>query len=171
MEEYWDVYDKFRQKTGKIIKRDSNQWLEDGEYHLVVTGIIQNSQNKILLSKRKDTKKLYPSLWECTGGSAKIGETSIQATIREIYEEIGIELKENEGKFLATIQKDNYFRDVWSFKKDIQNDEIKFNDGEVTEVKWVTQDEYEELYKKGEIVPTGEYITKLLKERDSEVER
>ena len=92
MEEYWDVYDRFRRKNGKVIKRDSDQWLQDGEYHIVVTGIIENANNQILISRRKDDKKSYPGLWECTGGSVQIEETSIQAIIREVYEEIGIEL-------------------------------------------------------------------------------
>ncbi len=47
MEEFWNVYDKFRNKTDKIIKRDSEERLKDGEYHIVITGIIQNSRNHI----------------------------------------------------------------------------------------------------------------------------
>lgn len=117
MEEYWDVYDKFRRKTGKIIKRDSDKWLQNGEYHIVVTGIIENSNNQILISRRKDDKKLYPGLWECTGGSVQIGESSAQAIIREVFEEIGIDLAQKDGQLLGTVQKDNYFRDVWKFKK------------------------------------------------------
>ena len=45
MEEIWEVYDKFREKTGKVIQRNSNERLKDGEYHLVITGIIQNTKN------------------------------------------------------------------------------------------------------------------------------
>lgn len=171
MEEYWDIYDKFKTKTGEIIKRDGDRWLQSGEYHLVITGIIQNLKNEILISKRKEDKKLYPSLWECTGGSAKAGESSIQATLREIHEEIGIVLKESEGKFLGTIQHDNYFRDVWNFIRDIQDNEIKFNDGEVTETKWVTLDKYEELFANGEIVPSGHYVIDMLRKKDLEIER
>lgn len=171
MEEYWDIYDKFKTKTGEIIKRDGDRWLQSGEYHLVITGIIQNLKNEILISKRKEDKKLYPNLWECTGGSAKTGESSIQATLREIHEEIGVVLKESEGKFLGTIQHDNYFRDVWNFIRDIQDNEIKFNDGEVTETKWVTLDKYEELFANGEIVPSGHYVIDMLRKKDLEVER
>ena len=47
MEEYWNVYDKYRNKMDKIIKRDSDERLKDGEYHIVITGIIQNSKNQI----------------------------------------------------------------------------------------------------------------------------
>ncbi len=74
MEEFWNVYDKFRNKTDKIIKRDSEERLKDGEYHIVITGIIQNSRNQILITRRNKNKKVYPGLWECTGGSVKAEE-------------------------------------------------------------------------------------------------
>ena len=171
MEEYWDVYDRFRRKNGKVIKRDSDQWLQDGEYHIVVTGIIENANNQILISRRKDDKKLYPGLWKCTGGSVQIEESSIQAIIREVYEEIGIELSQREGCLLGTVQRDNYFRDVWKFKKNIKFSDIKFNDGELVDVKWVTIKEYEKLYKKGAIVSSGDCVIESLKEKELKDER
>lgn len=56
MDEYWDVYNRHRQKTGKVIKRNSSERLQDGEYHLVITGIIQNSKKQILITKRNAEK-------------------------------------------------------------------------------------------------------------------
>lgn len=135
MSKYWDVYDKFRNKTNKIIQRDSSELLKNGEYHIVVTGIVENSNKQILITRRNKNKKLYPGLWECTGGSVKAGESSKDAIIREIEEEIGIELKKEEGQFLGTIQKENYFRDVWKFKRDISSKDIFYNDGEVIDSK------------------------------------
>lgn len=171
MEEYWEVFDKYRRKTGKVIKRDSNQWLQEGEYHIVITGIIQNLKNQILITKRKENKKVFPSLWECTSGSVKQGETSLEATIREVEEEIGITLKPTEGKFLGTIRSENYFRDVWNFKKNIKDEEINFIDGEVVDFNWVSIEEYSELYKEGKIVPSGDFVIKFLKEKELEEER
>lgn len=75
---------------------------------------------------------MYGGLWECTSGSVKIGERTIDAIIREIKEEIGIILKESEAKFLGTIKEKDYFRDIWLFKKDISLQDIEFNDGEVS---------------------------------------
>lgn len=170
MEELWYVYDRFKRKTGKIIKRDSEERLQDGEYHLVVTGILNNSENKILISRRSPRKKLYPNLWECTSGSVKLGETSIEAIKREIYEEIGIDLVRDKGRYLGTIQQNDYFREIWLFSKNIEDGEIFFNDKEVVEVKWVTKEKYREMYKKNEIVPTGEAILNLL-DREREDER
>lgn len=171
MEEYWDVYDRFRNRTGEIIQRDGNRWLKQEEYHIVITGIIENSRKQILITKRKEDKKVFPGLWECTGGSVKSGETSIEATIREIKEEIGIELKKEEAIFLGTIKKDNYFRDVWKFEKDIEENEVSYNDGEVIDSKWVTIDEYNNLYKLGKIVPSGDFVIKFLDEKELEEER
>ena len=120
MEELWDVYDKYKRKIGKIIKRNSSQRLQKGEFHLVATGVIVNSNKEILISKRNQKKKLYPNLWECNGGSVIHGENSLLAAIREIQEEIGIELKISEGIFLGTVQQNDYFRDVWKFVKNIE---------------------------------------------------
>ena len=171
MEEFWNVYDKFRNKTDKIIKRDSDEWLKEGEYHIVITGIIQNSKSQILITRRNKNKKVYPGLWECTGGSVKAEESSIEAVIREINEEIVIKLKPTEGKLLGTIQKSNYFRDVWKFKKDFLKEDINYNDGEVIDFKWVSLEEYANLYDKGEIVPSGDFVIKMLERKELEEER
>ena len=103
MSEYWDVYDKFRNRTNKTIQRDSDERLKNGEYHIVVTGIVENSNKQILITRRNKNKKLYPGLWECTGGSAKAGESSIDATIREIKEELNIDCEID------------YLIDVWMY--------------------------------------------------------
>ncbi len=169
MDEFWIVYDRFRNKTGKIIKRNFNERLQLGEYHLVTTAVIMNN-NKILISRRNPNKVLYPNLWECAGGSVIVGENSLMAAIREVYEEIGISLKAEEGKFLGTVQQNDYFRDVWKFVKDIDIDSLNFNDGEVTEAKWVTEEEYMQMYLKQKIIPTGECIINLLK-KERECER
>ena len=134
-----------------------------GEFHLVTTAVITNNSNKILISRRNSNKKLYPNLWECAGGSVIVGENSLMAAIREVNEEIGIILKVEEGKFLGTVQQNDYFRDVWKFIKDIDLNSLNFNDGEVIEAKWVTEEEYMQMFLNQKIIPTGECIINLLK--------
>ena len=56
--ELWDVYDKNKKKTGKIIDRHSDERLNEGEYHLAVEAIIIN-ENKILISRRANFKNNY----------------------------------------------------------------------------------------------------------------
>lgn len=173
MGECWDIYDKDRKKTGKVIERNSNRRLKEGEFHIAVTGVILNSKNQILITKRSPTKSNYPKLWECTSGSVVVGENSQDAVIREINEELGIKFNKNEAKFLGTIQKENCFKDIWFFIKDIALSEIVYLDEEVVDSKWVSIDEYNTLSRNQNIVPFGEIISELvqkniLKEREEE---
>ena len=57
MTELWDIYDENRRKTGKIAERDVYKF-KKGEYHIVVTGIIFNTEHKILISKRAGGKSM-----------------------------------------------------------------------------------------------------------------
>ena len=109
-----DVYDINRNKTGKVIDRHSNDRLSTGEYHLVTEAIIINSRNEILLTKRASTKQKYPLMWECTCGSCIKGENTLQAILRELKEELGINFKENEANFYKTLRDDNAkdFKDI-----------------------------------------------------------
>ena len=159
MAELWDIYDINKQKIGKLAQRGEYKF-KKGEYHIVVTAIIINSENKILISKRAGSKKTHPLKWECNGGSVLAGETSVQGIIREIKEELGIELLEKEAIFLKDIRRDKTppdFKEFWLFKKDINIQDIKFTDGESTEAKWVTIDEFIQMKNNDEIVKTIEF--------------
>ena len=72
---------------------------------VVVTALILNSKNEILISKRAEHKK-YPLMWECNGGSIVAGETSLEGILREIKEELGKEIEiTGEGKLLIDSKK------------------------------------------------------------------
>lgn len=174
MAELWDIYDINKKKIGKTAERDVYQFKE-GEYHIVVTGIIINSKKEILISKRAKHKK-FGLMWECGGGSILAGETSLEGIIRELKEELGIEFSKKEAIFLKEIRRDKIppdFKDIWLFKKDIDEREIIFPDGEAIDAKWVTIDEFIQMYKNKKIVPTvdlgiDEYNKALtLKQRES----
>lgn len=158
MGELWDIYDINKNKTGRTAKRDIDE-LKEGEYHIVVTGIILNSDNKILITKRAAHKK-YGLKWECNSGSILSGETSLEGVIRELKEELGVQFNKREAIFLKEIRKDKApadFKDLWLFKRDIKDEEITFPDGECIEYKWVTIEEFMKMYEQNEIVPTIDF--------------
>lgn len=157
--ELWDVYDINRNKTGKVLDRHSNERLKDGEYHLVTEGIIINIDGKILVNKRASSKEKYPLMWECTGGSCVKGENTLQGILREIKEELGLNLKENEAIYLKSLRDDKAkdFKDIWAFRKNIKIKDIKFTDGEVIDSRWVTIDEFEKMLNNKEIIPTIDF--------------
>ena len=71
-----------KKKTGRTAERGVYEF-KDGEYHLVVQAIILNTKNEILISKRAPFKK-FGGMWECNGGSALKGETSLEGILREV---------------------------------------------------------------------------------------
>jgi len=155
MQEYWDIYDANKKKTGKTVQRNGRK-LNEGEYHIVVTALIINSKKEILISKRAEHKK-RGLMWECAGGSILAGETSLEGIIREVKEELGIEFSKKEAIFLKEIRRDKKtpdFKDIWLFKKDVKDEEITFPDGEAVDARWVTIDEFMEMINRREIVPT-----------------
>lgn len=161
MSELWDIYDKNRNKTGKTAIRGVDK-LKEGEYHIVVTAVILNSKNEILLTQRAEFKT-YPLMWECNGGSILAGETSLQGVIREVKEEVGVEFKEEDAVFLKSLERSCVppdFKDVWIFRKDVKDEEITLPDEEAFNFKWVSIDEFDEMLKNGEIAPSEEFRRK-----------
>lgn len=155
MGELWDVYDVNRKRTGRIVERGSNT-LKEGEYHIVVTAIIINSKNEILMSKRAPHKK-HPLMWECCGGSILAGETSLNGVLREIKEELGIDFSKKDAIFFKELRRDKIppdFKDLWVFRKDIDIKDVTFTDGENIDAKWVNIDEFIKMSENNEVTST-----------------
>lgn len=62
--------------------------------------IFNTSFSKILLLERKDSKGDKSQEWGNIGGSMELGETPLQACVREAREEIGVRLKQNALKLV-----------------------------------------------------------------------
>ena len=127
--EFWDIYDKNKQKTGRTMKR--NDWcLADDEYHLTVLGVVRRTDGKYLITKRVMTKQWAPGWWEVSGGAAMAGETSKEAVLREVREETGLDVSDWEGGYQFTYHRenpgkgDNYFVDVYRFTGDFTEDDL-----------------------------------------------
>ena len=168
--EYWDIYDINKKKTGKTTPRLGCK-LEKGEYHIVVNAVIINSKGQILVSKRADYKP-HGLMWEMSGGSITVGETSIEGMVRELREELGIKVEESEGKLYKTVRRDDPpadFKELWLFRKDIDIKDITFPDGEAVEAKWVTIDELEQMTENKEIIGVRDFTREDYEKIMSEV--
>ena len=89
-------------------------------------------------------------MWECTGGSAIKGETSLQAALREVKEELGIEVNSETGKFIGSTLR--YYPncpdilDVWIFESNVSIDEVTIQKEEVCDVMWASSEKIKSLY-------------------------
>lgn len=158
MAELWDVYDCNKRKTGRTVVRGVDI-LKEGEYHMVVHAIIINSKNELLISKRAQHKN-YGLMWEFNGGSVLAGETNLEGMLREVKEELGIQFSAKDAIFFKETRREKLppnFKQLWLFKKDVQDKEITLPDGETIEWKWVTIEEFNRMVNNGEVVPTIEF--------------
>ncbi|WP_294392811.1 NUDIX domain-containing protein [uncultured Clostridium sp.] len=152
--ELWDIYDSNKKRTGRTMKR--NDWqLKDGEYHLTVLGIVVRSDGKFLITKRVMTKAWASGWWEVSGGAAQAGEDSKDAVIREVREETGLDVSNAEGGFLFSYKRDNpgegdnYFVDVYRFKKDFDEADINLQTEETAGYMLATAEEIKEIADQG----------------------
>lgn len=149
--EIWDLYDINRNKLGRLHERGIP--LNNGEYHLVVDIWVIDSNKQILLTQRHPDKQ-WGNYWECTGGSVVAGEDSVSGAKRELLEEIGIEIADNQIVLLGTSANRDWITDTYLVKLDISICELGLQPGEVIDAKWVDISEFEDMCSKKLIVPS-----------------
>jgi len=144
--EKWDIFDASGRITGKTVVR-GNVRLNVGEYHLVVHIWLLTPDGRIVIQRRADDKELMPGEWAAIGGAAVSGETSKVAAKRELLEEMGIDVKDDQISLIKRIVRKNSFVDIWLARVDITLGELTLQKSEVAEANWVTVDEFEKMVK------------------------
>ena len=167
MRELIDVYNSKKENTGKVVERKRGALLEKGEFIISVTCWIINKNGEILLTQRK-LDKHNGGKWEPTTGLVVSGESSLQGIIRELDEEIGIQVNQSEITLIKEIIEErtdvSFFRDIYLIRKDIDLRAIKYNDGEVVNAKYVTIDEFNSMLLRNETLEYLKYFSTLYKE-------
>lgn len=106
----------------------------------VVAAIIQK-ENKILVTKRGYGE--FINMWEFPGGKIESGETKEQALVREIKEELNIEISVDKFAIDIEYQYPNFYLFMSCFMCSIKEGSIELlehNDG-----KWITKEELNTL--------------------------
>lgn len=155
MMELWDVYDENRRETGKTHVRGIP--LESGEYHLVADVWTVNERGEVLLTRRHP-KKPYGLMWECSGGSVLAGETSLKGAVRELAEETGIHVKEEELVLIHTVRLNERFVDTYITRQSIAVEELTLQPEEVVDAKFVTFKELLQMWEQGIVVPKTRFL-------------
>ncbi|ELK46056.1 NUDIX domain-containing protein [Halobacillus sp. BAB-2008] len=158
--ELWDIHDQKRRKTGQTVER--GRPMAAGEYHIVVHVWIKNSRGEVFVTKRAPEKH-FGGYWEGTGGSVTAGEDSYTGALREVKEEIGIDLQDASGSLEKSVCRAEFqdFMDVWVFQHDFKEEAVVLQQGEVREGRWVTRQELEAMVGENRLVPTLSYVQEL----------
>ena len=136
-----DIYDKERRLTGRTHRRGT-PWRK-GEYGLVVCVWVYDGKGKLLLTRRAPEKS-FAGTWENSGGAAQAGETSLQAIVRELREETGIEAAPEEFQLMCSDRDRTAHYDFYCLRRD-SDTPVTLQQGETDAYQWATFGQVHEL--------------------------
>ena len=136
MEEKIDVLNELGEFTGEVATR--NECHEKGLWHRAVYAFVIDKRGNVLLQKRSTNKKMWPNMWDVTVGvHVDSNEFGRQALIREAKEELGIDIQDDEIKYLISSTSINKKKNII----DKHYNECYLITKEISEVKYFTKKE------------------------------
>ena len=135
-----DLYNKNSELTGLTYYKGDK--VPEGYYPMVVMIAIENSKGEFLMQKRVPRKG---GDYGVTGGHPKSGETPYEGIITEVKEELGIDISNNEIiEFASGCDGKDCFK-MYYTKLDLDVEDFKIQEEELTEVRWFSFDELNEM--------------------------
>jgi len=96
-----EVYTMHGEPTGALVSRDRIH--AEGLWHKTVHIWFYTNKGKLVIQKRSAAKKSHPGLWDISAaGHVDPEEQEVQASVREITEELGVHVKEEELGFIGS---------------------------------------------------------------------
>jgi len=145
MEEYVILVDQNDNPIGKEEKVKCH--LPNGKLHRAFSALIFNDEGKLLLTKRSESKMLWPNDWDGTVASHPMeSETYVSSAERRMPEEIGIDCK------MSYVNKFEYhvpYKDIGSENEICGTligtidsfDNSRLIKDEISDIKWINPDE------------------------------
>ena len=86
------------------------------------------------------------------GGSVMVGENSLQTIVREAKEELNIDINQENLRLIRKFKTGNVWIDTYVLKYNYDISEIRFKEDEVSDAKWATWEEIDDLVKNGHFI-------------------
>ncbi len=151
--EYFDLLDENGNKIGKTKLRTEVH--RDGDWHKAVHIWIINNNGDILLQRRCATKDSNPNMLDISSaGHLSAGDDSLDGAIRELKEELNLDVNKEELQFIKTIKRsskytstfiNNEFDDLYILRTDKTINDMKFQEEEISEIFFVPYKEFKDM--------------------------
>lgn len=160
--EYLDIYNEKKEKLNKKVKRGDK--ILANEHILVSVIFIENSEGKFLIQK---TSKEKGEKYATTGGHVLSGETSKEAIIREVKEELGLDISNEDIIHIGDLLFGIPFGEIYYLKKDLDITKLKPQQEEVEKVEYLSKNEILKLIENDKITKSHGLMFKKLLESSS----
>lgn len=142
MRELWDLLDEDRHPLA--IKQVRGKQLPKDTFHQVVFIWTVSTNGMFLITKRSPNKP-WGGYWENTGGSVLAGETREAGVIRELYEETGIKIKQEDLVLISEDKGFVTFEDMFLTIVDQAKQKIVLQEGETCDYQWIDYNQLEQM--------------------------
>lgn len=160
--EYLDIYNEKKEKLNKKVKRGDK--ILANEHILVSVIFIENSEGKFLIQK---TSKEKGEKYATTGGHVLSGENSKEAIIREVKEELGLDISNEDIIHIGDLLFGIPFGEIYYLKKDLDITKLKLQQEEVEKVEYLSKNEILKLIENDKITKSHGLMFKKLLESSS----
>ena len=167
-EENVDIFDRDDRPAGRIATK--RQAHEQGLWHRSAHIWIYDRRGNILMQKRSASKDTFPGLWDISvAGHISAGESPLEGALREMREEIGLEVPPEEPEYLTTIHMEYPYPQrgwtnrehcyVYLLRRDLDPAALVLQKEEVETVRFFTPQEFSRLTlaERGIAVPHENY--------------
>lgn len=145
--EICDVVDEFGNPTGRAVSRGTK--LAPDEFFLAIHVWIRDKNGEYLIQHRAPDLESDPGIWATTVGYVLAGEDSVSGAIREVSEELGIQLTPGHLKRFDQFKMENRIEDLWLAEVSRNSIGAPTLGAEVTEWKWASKPELEQMVSRG----------------------
>jgi 8-oxo-dGTP pyrophosphatase MutT (NUDIX family) len=159
--EFCDVVDQFGTPTGRVVPRGAR--LATGEFYLVVHVWITDENVNYLIQQRSTHLASDPGIWATTVGYVLAGEDSLTGAIREVEEELGIQLSPAQLRRFDRHAMENRVEDIWFAQILSNSTSMPALGPEAIDWKWVSKSELEQMASSGNFFRYS-YLNDILKQ-------
>ena len=137
--EFFPLVDKNNNLIGKISRNNAHR--SPSKIHRAIYVLVINEKRELLLQKRSKTKDIFPGCWDLSvGGHVSYGEEYLDTAVRESKEEIGLQIKIHDVKYLGEVLvsvswEQEFFRVYEYYLK--PTDTIKLSREEISDYKFI----------------------------------
>ena len=171
-EEYREVFTRDGVSQGRIVPKHAP--VNEGDYFKQILVILKTKDSpearqgtgSYIMQQRSLKAKYYAGMWDATGGSVKAGESPEEAAVREVKEELGIDIKVEElipaWNFIAEWNPGTgLLFSVFGCRAEAPECGLNFDKREVNDVKVVSFDEFYKCMMEHNDEAFGEALKKL----------